>query len=1086
MFCHLHTRSCFSFLQGGSHPAALVAQAALQKQSALALCDVHGVYGIVKFQREATHAGIKPICGAELRVDGSHLVLLARNNEGYTQLNRLLSSAHFRSREEPGLDLPAIAQHELSELLCLSGGYRSHLRLLLRQRKQREAAQWLTQLQQLFGSNLYAEMSHHCRPGENAELQNLHRIATELEIKCVASGDVLYAQAEDYRSYDIMTCIKHGITVFDDHEERAVNAEAYLKSATQMRALIPYEDALLNTMRIAEICSVNVLATHITPPAARLEAGENADDVLRSLCEGALPKRYAIESNTPILSNDATIVCNERAVQLLEKELEVIASLELSDYFLVVKEVVDEAKRRGIRCSGRGSAANSIVAYLLGITGVDPVRHRLLFERFLHGGRKGTPDIDVDFDSERREEVIAWMEERFGVEQTAMTATLMCYRLRSALRDVCKALGYPISVVDKIGKSVPSSSARSVRKYLDDLSDVVPTNTPLFRVALSMVESLSECPRHLGLHSGGMLLSRTPLTQFSAIQVSANGVKEVQFDKNDVEAMGLVKLDVLGLRMLATVSEAVELIASTMGVEVDIDELSLDDPKVYELMCSSRTIGLFQIESQGQQHVLAIHQPSTFDDLIAEVALFRPGPLQSGMVNPYIRRRRGQEAVDYLHPDLKGVLGDTYGVILFQEQVLEIAHHFAGMSLAQADDFRSLMSKFRDSTEMELMRGKFVEGAMNRGVDEVSANKVFDTVSYFVGYGFCRSHAAAFAKIVYQSAWLKLYYPAAYMAAVMQHRPGFYSLMTLIEETKRFGVEVLLPDVNRSGIRYGLEQRMDHTGAATFAIRKPLCSIDGLTEEVARSIVMERLRGPFISVEDFVRRIDAHRDVIECIARSGALDAMAVDARDALWQAGVALNRRSLIPKEQTLFDLPLVQDLDIPRLPELLSTERLAWDYTTHHSARVHPMTLYRRMLNDLEVRTIETCYRMPGNRDLKKAHTLMIGGIATLRQQPGTAKGVMFLTLEDETGYIQTIVLPHIKEKFRKVLRSSALIVKGKLEGENGWRGLLVQDVWVLQNVQGGYTGFPSQTGGKDSLIVQVPSTTPELNLQPLSHKG
>ncbi|MFM8437118.1 MAG: error-prone DNA polymerase, partial [Candidatus Kapaibacterium sp.] len=393
------------------------------------------------------------------------------------------------------------------------------------------------------------------------------------------------------------------------------------------------------------------------------------------------------------------------------------------------------------------------------------------------------------------------------------------------------------------------------------------------------------------------------------------------------------------------------------------------------------------------------------------------------MVNPYIRRRRGQEPVVYAHPDLEPVLRDTYGVILYQEQVLEIAHHFAGMSLAEADDFRALMSKFRVATEMELMRDKFVSGAVRRGVDTARANAVFDMVSYFVGYGFCRSHAAAFAKIVYQSAWLKRYHPACYMAAVMQHRPGFYPLMTLVEEAKRFGAEVLLPDVNHSGVRYGLEQcagtvttEDGSVASPRLAIRKPLTSIEGVSEESARAIVMERLRGPFLSCEDFVQLLSLPSDVVESVARSGALDALAGDSRSALWQVGVALRRKESQDEEQaSLFSLPLVQAEDLPQLPPLFSTERLAWDYATHRSARVHPMTLYRRMLNTLEVRTIETCYRLPMRSDSSKHHsnhnhTMLLAGIAILRQQPGTAKGVMSLTLEDETGYIQVIVLPHV----------------------------------------------------------------------------
>jgi error-prone DNA polymerase len=396
------------------------------------------------------------------------------------------------------------------------------------------------------------------------------------------------------------------------------------------------------------------------------------------------------------------------------------------------------------------------------------------------------------------------------------------------------------------------------------------------------------------------------------------------------------------------------------------------------------------------------------------------------------------------------------------------------------------MSKFRIASEMELMRDKFVSGAVRRGVESAHANAVFDMVSYFVGYGFCRSHAAAFAKIVYQSAWLKRYHPACYMAAVMQHRPGFYPLMTLVEEAKRFGAEVLLPDVNHSGVRYGLEQRAARgaaeggsADAPRLAIRKPLTSIENVSEESARAIVMERLRGPYLSCEDFVQRLSLPSDVIESVARSGALDALAQDSRSALWHTGVALRRKeSLRQDQESLFALPLVQPEDVPELPPLRSTERLAWDYATHRSARVHPMTLYRRMLNSLEVRTIETCYRLPMRSDSSKPdhtpnrnHTMLLGGIAILRQQPGTAKGVMFLTLEDETGYIQVIVLPHIKEKLRKVLRAPALIVKGKPEGENGWRGLLLLDAWELRNVQGGYTGFPSQTGGKDRQVINVP---------------
>lgn len=1059
MFTHLHVRSWFSFLRGASSPETIAQKASALGMKSCALTDVHGVYGAVRFQRACSKLKVRPIIGCEVTVDDFPLVLIAQNNAGYSSLNRLLTTAHLNDRLQPRV---AFEQLQLctNNVICLTGGREGKLRSHIEREEYSKASEWVVALKQLYASNLFIELSHHCRPKESVFVERLHTLSTECGIPCVASGDVRYAEKDDYALYDVLTCTRLGYSVFEDNIERPVNDEAYLQPEEELRRRIPYTEAFTNTALIADCCSIDLLPGYVTPPRASLPDERSANQLLRDLCESNIPKRYTVEAQTD-------------ARALLEKELSVICSLELAEFFLVVREVTEESKRRGIRCSGRGSAANSIVAYLLGITGVDPVRHKLLFERFLHSGRKGTPDIDVDFDSDRRNEIITWMEERFGMHQTAMTATLITYRLRSALRDVAKALGYPMPIVNKLGKAVPSRNVKAIDTYIDDIAAVIDIEAPLYSVLSRVVKQLSECPRHLGLHSGGMVLSRLALHHLSPIQQSANGVKEVQFDKNDVEAMGLVKLDVLGLRMLATVSEAVELLTQNRFEIEDIDELSLEDSAVYDMICRSETIGVFQIESQGQMHVLAQHQPRDFNDLIAEVALFRPGPLQGGMVNPYIRRRRGLDPVEYMHEDLKHVLGDTYGVILFQEQVLEVAHHFAGMSLADADDFRSLMSKFRDAGEMEHMRTKFVSGAVHRGVDEDSANMVFNKVAYFVGYGFCRSHAAAFAKIVYQSAWLKLYYPHAYMAAVMQHRPGFYSLMSLEEEARRLGVPILLPDINISGTRYAIEQRSD----GKWAIRKPLSSVAESSETTVRAIVLERLNGEFSSVEELCTRVEIPINFAEALAQSGALDSIcSPNSRDALWQVGVVYKRKELQQAKQknkqseSLFELPLLLPADIPHLAQLHATERLAWDYASHSAARVHPVTLYRRVLNDLEIRPIETCkhHAMPDYGEAQKNIVLTIGGIVVLRQSPQTAKGVMFVTLEDETGFIQTIVLPHIREKYRSILRAPALIMKGKLEGVNNWRGLLVSEIWELKNVSGGYSGYPSPTGGKDTRVI------------------
>jgi error-prone DNA polymerase len=1068
---HLHTHTWFSFLRGGSSPEALVRAAVEQGMRTLALTDRQGVYGVVRFQRACREAGIRPIVGAEVEVDGHVLVLLARNDRGYANLCRLLTALYGVESDqgEKGGKAGEMGlgrwRHWLGDLHCLTGTRESRLWQLVDEGRLHTAQAWLQELRMIFGERLSVELAHHGCPGDAHRIQKLVRLAHEAGVPTVATGDVLYAKAEDYRVYDLMTCVRHGITVFDPHPDRPRNAEAYLRSEAQLRQLIPYPEAFARAEAIADDCHVQLLAEHITPPGARLKPGESAQEKLVAMCRLALEERYPPQERPA-------------AGKQLEHELAVIRPLELEDFFLVVHEIIGEARRRGIRCAGRGSAANSIVAYLLGITAVDPIAHKLLFERFLHGGRKGTPDIDVDFDSDRREEVIAWMEKRFGIEQTAMTATLVTYRLRSALRDVAKTLGWPIEVVNKLSKAVPHGSAARVRDCRVTLAQVLgpaAADSPLFETLLTMTEALDGCPRHLGLHSGGMILSRKPLHHFTPIQVSANGVKVVQFDKEDVEALGLVKFDVLGLRMLAALSEASEMVARHERPDLDLDALPLDDARTFNMIRAGKTIGVFQIESQGQLHLLALNQPETFNDLIAEIALFRPGPLQGGMVHPFVKRRRGEEKVVYDHPSLEPVLKDTYGVILFQEQVLEVAHRFAGMSLGEADAFRSLMSKFRDPGEMEAMRERFVSSAIRNGSDEATAQNIFEKVSKFVGYGFCRSHAAAFAKHVYQSAWMKTHHPAAYMAAMMEHRPGMYNLMTLEEEARRFGVQTLPPCIHRSGIRYDIER----TAKGRLAIRKPLTSIKHLTEDDARRIANARLDGPFRSIQDFYERIVLDADTLRSLARSGALDAVAKgDSRSTLWQVGLLVRRAETRPvarrpEQASLFTPPAFSPLDLPELIALGDLERLSWDYESHSAARQHPMGLVRRKLSAMEIRPISTCYafgqRIPVRGNGFKP-IVTVAGLSVLRQRPPTAKGVMFLTLEDETGFVQCVVRPETLEHLDHVLRRSAVIVRGELHIAGNWRGLVVQNAWALDGIFGGYEGHPSMGGGLDTHVTRT----------------
>ncbi len=1072
----LHTRSWFSFQNGGSSPADLAKQAAALGVEAMALTDRNGVYGAVRFQEACREAGLHSVIGADVDVavqaegeeadatDAAPLVLLAASREGYANLCRILTNAHLRDRDTPHAMLRDLERYR-DDLFCLTGTYGSRCWRLVDERRRSAAQSWVQTLHRIFGNRLSLEVSNHLLPGDKKRMKRLNALSEATGVPLAATGDVRYATRAHHRRYDLLTCVREGVTVFDAHPERPRNAEAILRDPEQSRRLIPFPDAWRRSRNIAASCSVDLIPDALTTPAARYDSDVPPWAFLRQRCRSALQEKYPTGQRA-------------EARKRMNDELSTIRDLGLDEFFLVVREIVDEARRRGIRCKGRGSAANSIVAYLLGITGVDPIVHNLLFERFLHRGRKGTPDIDVDFDSDRRDEVIRWMEQRFGVEQTAMTATLVTYRLRSALRETAKALGWPLDLINKLTAQVPRHGAAGVRDVQERIRRTL-GDAPLVDTLLKMTASLAGCPRHLGLHSGGMVLSRTPLAHYTPVQRSANGVRMVQFDKHDVEALGLVKFDVLGLRMLATVSEATDLMERHGRQRIDLDALPLNDVQTFNLIRSGKTVGVFQIESQGQMHLLAKHQPETFGDLITEIALFRPGPLQGNMVDPFVRRRRGQEKVTYDHPSLRPILYDTYGIILFQEQVLEVAHRFAGMSLEDADAFRRLMSSSRDPGKMENMREQFVAGAQENGASEETAHRVFDQVAGFVGYGFCRSHAAAFAQTVYQSAYLKARHPAPFFAALMQHRPGMYSQMTLEEEARRFGVEVRGPDIHRSGVRFDLGPSDDsRTG---WAIRKPLASVKHVPADDAQEVVWARLDGPFSSVEDLYTRVAMDIDAFESLARAGALDDIAGSSRGALWEVGV-LHQRLGAPGQclaPSLFDQPVVGAEDCPELPALTESERLSWDVQMHAAARRHPMTLLRRTLQDLEIRTVDTCYRFGRYVPLRSdgpSPRLTVAGLSILRQRPSTASGVTFLTIEDETGFIQCIVYPQVWAAYEHVLTAGHVIVRGPLQVDGNWRGLVVNEAWRLDGIFGGYEGHPSASGGRDRWIRTVQTEAPQ----------
>ncbi|HEX9070099.1 MAG TPA: DNA polymerase III subunit alpha, partial [Ktedonobacterales bacterium] len=796
---------------------------------------------------------------------------------------------------------------------------------------------------------------------------------------------------------------------------------------------------------------------------------------LRALCEGGLLTRYPAPAR-----DDAP----ER--RQMEHELVVIGQLDLEEFFLCVHDIMAAARGMGIRCSGRGSAANSIVAYLLGITGVDPLAHGLLFERFLNPERQGMPDIDIDVQSDRREELLRYVERTFTARHAAMVANVSTYRARSALRDVAKALGFPLPLVNQLTKVLHHHTSReSLVTYEAELKEVIGTAASevdrarcleRLPLALDLARRLVGLPRHLSLHNGGMVLTREPLDQLLPVRISANGVRALEVDKDDIERLGLIKFDLLGLRTLGAIEEALHLIEASTGERVPVDSLPLEPPdaRTMRLVRHGQTLAVFQIESPGQWHLLAQTQPETFNDLIVQTALFRPGPLQAQMVHPYLAQRqarqrdavqtpwKGAPADDFwtAHPVLGSILRDSEGILLFQEQILEIAHQFAGLTYAEADGFRRAMSHAREPAEMAAMRDQFVAGARAQGESEADATRVFEAVSHFVGYGFCKSHAAAFAKVIYQTAWLKAHYPAHYLAAFLSAQPaGFFPPHVVLEEAKRLGIPVLRVDVNRSEDVFSVEKVGSPPGR--WAIRIGLRQVAKVGDALAQAMLWARRHEgheqPFMSLADLCRRLrpaGLTLPAAEALVLVGACDGLEpkLTRRQRLWQLhqlwpllGTTPTRRARkqkampaeqlsIPWEDTLAEPPLP-----PELPALTREQRMALDYQLLGlSAGEHPLRLMRRELRRQGIRPLADLHTLP------QGAMTRVAGWAISAQRPPTAKGMAFVVLEDETGRLPVAVPPHLAEDlYRLVRQARVLTVRGQVERVRWYRALLAREI-------------------------------------------
>ncbi|MDY6989218.1 MAG: DNA polymerase III subunit alpha [Thermodesulfobacteriota bacterium] len=846
MFTHLHVHSAFSFLYGTFTPETLVQRAKEKGFSAMALTDKNGLYGAVRFYKAAKAMALKPILGSEITLsDGTSLILMALSFAGYKNLCRILSEAHLKNpRGKPACPLEALTRFS-QDLICLTGGKDGRLQGLISKGNLEQAGHWLYRLKEIFGpGRLFVEIQHHGLKDDGAFMEASAALAKKAGLALVATNDVAFLDKEDFEVHQRLINIQQ--TVHHRDIQGVLNEQFYLKSAKEMRTGIPYAEALENTARIANNCKLELPINQMHPPCYPMPEGESADRLLTRRCFSALAKTYRPVPYPSLMR--------------LERELDLVRQKRLSGYFLLVKDVRDFARARRIRCTVRGSAAGALMTYLL-LGGVDPLEHDLLFERFLNEGRSDMPDVDLDFDSVRRDEVISYVMERYA-GRAAMVATVPTFRARGAVRKLGRAFGYSYDKIDRLSSFLPyhlkSFQIEAASHTLPELKD-----TPLREESelLRMAAKISGLPYQLSVHLGGVIIAPDELASWVPVEISNKGFPVAQYDKDDVEALGLVKLDLLGLRMHTAIQKTLDRLAG-QGTFLDLDHIPLDDEKTFRLLRTTETVGVFQVESPGQRQLLGRLQPQKFSDIIAEISLFRPGPMKGDMVTPYVERRRGKEPVRYPHRDLEPILEETYGVVLFQEQVLKIAHAIAGFSLAEADQLRRAMTKRRSAAEMEKIKDAFIQGAIRQGYGPKTAEEIFAMVASFAGYGFCKAHAASFAHITYQSAFLKAHYPLEfYLGLLNAGQVGSYPKSVIVNEAKRRGSEVLGPHINYSDQDYRTEKD---------AIRIGFLAINGLGPKFSERILREREKGPFPSIKAFCLRVTLPQEIILRLSLAGA------------------------------------------------------------------------------------------------------------------------------------------------------------------------------------------------------------------------
>jgi DNA polymerase-3 subunit alpha len=1014
-------------LDGACKLDELVEQAVNFNMPAVALTD-HGVmYGVIDFYKIAKEKGIKPIIGCEVYVtpdsrfekkgqrgDLFHLILLAKDFEGYKNLTKLVSLSFIEGfYYKPRVDKELLREYSkglIALTSCLAGEIPTYI-LNNRIDKAKEA---IREYLDIFGEDFYLELQDNGLEEQKYVNERLIELSKEFNIPLVATNDVHYLNKEDAEIHDILLCIQTGSKLNDKDRLRFKTDEFYFKSEEEMSKIfgnIP--EALENTIKIAEKCNLELPLNKVILPVFEVPEGETLDSYFERLCWEGARKRFG--DNIP-----------NHIKERLEYEISVIKQMGFSGYFLIVQDFVRYAKNKGIPVGpGRGSAAGSLVSYVLGITNIEPTRWGLIFERFLNPERITMPDIDIDFCFERREEVIDYVRNKYGKEHVAQIITFGTMAARASVRDVGRVLNVPYNEVDRIAKLIPpNSSIEEALQSSQELQNLVENNAQAKKI-IDIAKRIEGQARHASIHAAGIVISKDPLMEYVPLQVMNSSEVVTQFPMTNLEELGLLKMDFLGLRTLTVIYDTLKKIKENYGIDIDIDNLPLDDPKVYELLQKGETIGVFQLESRGMRNLLREIKPEKFEDLIAVLALYRPGPL--GRLESYIKRKRGEEKVEYMHPSLEPILSETYGVIIYQEQVIEIAHRLAGFSLGQADVLRRAMGKKKPEV-MEEQREIFVKGAKERGIPEEVAKDIFEDMAKFAEYGFNKSHSAAYAYVSYQTAYLKVYYPKEFMSSLLTSvRNNTSKLSKYIAEAKRMGIKILPPDINESMVYFTVTNE---------GIRFGLSAVKNVGEGVAIAIVNERENGKFKSILDFVKRLNSrviNKRALESLIKSGAFDSFELSRKSLLE------NIDKLLDSVQSSKKLPvtqasLIDTVELIKDPVIMNTE----EFTVEELMEMEKEMLGLYVSYDPQEELREISQKLFENTidelvDVESGSWIIVPGILKNVREILDRKNqkMLFATLEDYTGEADITVFSSVYNKFKDILQEGKrVVVGGRLE--------------------------------------------------------